>query len=125
MSTLIWVMGGGAIGSGLRYLIANGIQEGVSSGFPYGTLSVNIVGCLLIGILATAFGTIWDVSETTKLAVIVGVLGGFTTFSSFGNDTLTLLNQGRINEAVIYVFVSNLAGLFAVWLGAKMVSTGS
>jgi CrcB protein len=122
MVSLLWVMGGGAVGSGLRYLIAGGIQGSVSSGFPYGTLAVNVVGCLLIGILSAGFGSLWTVSETTRLAVIIGVLGGFTTFSSFGNDTLTLLNAGRMGEAILYVSVSNFAGLLAVWLGAKIVA---
>ena len=118
-------MGGGAIGAGLRYLIAEGIQSGAPSGFPVGTLSVNIAGCLLIGLLTAAFGSLWDVSEMTRLAVIVGVLGGFTTFSSFGNDAIILLNAGRYTEAVVYVVVSNAAGLVAVWLGARIVSGGA
>lgn len=117
------VMGGGAVGAGLRYLVTEWIRSG-ASGFPYGTLSVNVLGCLLIGLLSASFGTYWDASETTRIALIVGVLGGFTTFSSFGNDTLNLLNSGRYLEAFLYVAVSNLAGLGAVWAGVRLVSGG-
>ena len=125
MGSLLWVMGGGALGSGLRYLIAGGIQGGMSSGFPAGTLAVNIVGCLLIGLLGAGFGSLWEVSETTRLAVIIGVLGGFTTFSSFGNDTLNLLNSGRVTEAAIYVIASNVFGILAVWLGTQVIESGA
>lgn len=121
MSTLLWVMGGGALGSGMRYLIAGGVQGGVSTGFPSGTLVVNLLGCLLIGIAGAGFTTLWEVPEATRLAVIIGVLGGFTTFSSFGNDTLNLLQAGRFVEAAIYVIASNAFGILAVWLGTQVI----
>jgi fluoride exporter len=121
MSTLLWVMGGGALGSGLRYLIAGGIQGELSSSFPAGTLTVNLLGCVMIGLAGAGFTNLWAVSETTRLAVIIGVLGGFTTFSSFGNDTLNLLQAGRVVEAAIYVIASNAFGILGVWMGAQVV----
>ena len=89
--------------------------------FPVGTLTVNLVGCLLMGILATVFGQLADLSETLRLAVMVGFLGGFTTFSSFGLDTIRLLEDGRIGAAITYVLMSNVMGILAVWMGMKAV----
>jgi CrcB protein len=117
MTTLLWIMFGGAVGTGLRYGVGQGLTR--ANDFPYGTMTVNLVGCLLIGALATWFSQMADLSETVRLAVLVGFLGGFTTFSSFGLDTLRLLEAGRMGAAVTYVLVSNLVGLLAVWAGAQ------
>jgi fluoride exporter len=114
--TVLWIMLGGAVGTGLRYGVGQSV--GGANQFPIGTMTVNLLGCLLIGALATLFSQMADLSETLRLAILVGFLGGFTTFSSFGLDTLRLLESGRIGAAVTYVVISNGVGVFAVWFGA-------
>ena len=118
MGTLLWVMAGGAVGTGLRYGVGRALDE--ANTFPYGTMTVNLVGCLLMGILATWCTQVAEVSETVRLAILVGLLGGFTTFSSFGIDTLRLMESGRMGAALAYVLISNAVGIGAVWLGAQL-----
>ncbi len=92
--------------------------------FPYGTLAVNILGCFLIGFVSIATEERTLIDPTTRLYLTIGVLGGFTTFSSFGFETLTLLRVGSILPAALYVVGSVVTGLVAVWLGgvlARMV----
>lgn len=118
MNGLFWVMLGGALGSGARYGISL-VLKTRSHEFPVGTLAVNLVGCLLIGFIAT-----WLSADTARpvlrLALVVGILGGFTTFSSFGLETLGLLQDGRLMAASAYIFLSNGLGLALVWLGHRV-----
>ena len=122
MATFWAVVAGGGFGSGLRYLVAGSLQKQMSSGFPLGTLTVNLVGCLLIGLLATWFSGALEVREQVRVAILVGVLGGFTTFSSFGLETVSLVQRGQWGSAMLYVAVSNIVGFVAVWAGIRMVS---
>ena len=116
--SFIWVMIGGGLGAGLRYAISIGIQTNTSSTFPFGTLTANLLGCLAIGLLSAFFAQ--TESETLRLTLIVGVLGGFTTFSSFGLETVTLVQEGRLGEAAAYVLLSNIGGLLGVFVGLKL-----
>ncbi len=86
-------------------------------GFPLGTLTVNLCGCLLIGILATRLTLDAGWREEYRLALVIGVLGGFTTFSSFGWETIQLLQAQRWPAALLYVGCSTVLGLAAAWLG--------
>lgn len=114
--TLFAVMLGGAAGSALRYGVSVWLNPSVGAGIPWGTLTVNVIGCLLIGWMAN-----WMTgsNEALRLGVLVGLLGGFTTFSSFGLETIRLVQSEQIGAAVIYVLVSNFAGLAAGWLGLQ------
>jgi CrcB protein len=109
---------GGFIGSALRYLVSGWVQQiSKSLDFPYGTLTVNLIGCFVIGFLgelAEARGTL---NSETRLLVFIGLLGGFTTFSSFGNDTLNLARSGQMFNALTNIVVNVMIGLFLVWLG--------
>lgn len=122
---LTLIMLGGAAGTLLRYLITEGMRITLGGGFPYGTLTVNVVGCLLIGVLGFLFTMhppVRDhVPEAYRLAMMFGVLGGFTTFSSFGYDTLKLLQDGGGGavKAALNVVLSNGLGLLAVWAGYR------
>lgn len=103
------VAGGGALGSVLRVLVAAALNpRGEASGFPVGTLLVNFIGTALFGGLAAIFFEIRPVPEPIRLAVLGGVLGGFTTFSSFGYEAFSLLARGQIGLAGLYVALSNL-----------------
>ena len=114
--TLFTVMIGGAVGSALRYGLSVLMNPSAPSGVPWGTLTANIVGCLLIGWLATALS---DASEPVRIGIIVGLLGGFTTFSSFGLESLRLLQSGQMAAVVTYVVLSNAGGLCAAWIGYR------
>jgi CrcB protein len=114
--TLLTVAVGGGIGALLRYLVAGTGQSLTLSSFPLGTLIVNLVGCALIG-LVTAFliDSLAQHRELLRLFLIVGILGGFTTFSTFAMDTFELLEDGRIQQAILYVLLSNVIGILVAW----------
>lgn len=108
---------GGAIGSVLRYLVQVQSANWFDSEFPYGTLVVNVIGSLLIGFLSFLLLERLHVSEETRAAVLVGLLGGFTTFSTFSLDTLNLIQQGNIINAMTNVVLSVLLCLLACFIG--------
>ena len=115
----IFIVGiGGFIGSALRYL-ASGWAQGLSQSldFPYGTLTVNLVGCFVIGFLAQLAEARGVFTPEARLLVFIGILGGFTTFSSFGNDTLNLARSGQMLNALVNVAANLVLGLLLVWLG--------
>lgn len=109
---------GGATGSVLRYFVANGVYQWLGRGFPYGTLAVNILGSLLIGMLTEAL-ILQRIAMTLEFraGILVGFLGAFTTFSTFSLETLFLLEQGNFVKALLNIAVSVSACLFATWLG--------
>ena len=117
---------GGGIGSVLRYsaglLIGRLTPVGAESPhwlsmYPVATLLVNLIGCGLIGLAWGLMGDPEEGNEAMRVALIVGVLGGFTTFSSFGWETLDLMNNGRVGTAMVYVLISVCVGIFAAWSG--------
>ena len=110
----LWVVLGGGAGSLVRYAVAVGSRSWWGDGFPWGTMFVNMVGCLLIGLLAELMGQREVLRPELKFALIVGFLGGFTTFSAFGLETIELLRMGRTTAAGLYVVGSNILGLLAV-----------
>ena len=107
---------GGFVGAALRFLISTRVQQGIGGHFPWGTFSVNIIGCLLIGFISGLL-LARPLHPSAGLLLVTGVLGGFTTFSSFGLDSLNLISNGRIFSAMLYVCSSVCVGLIAVWLG--------
>ena len=118
MIKLLLIGTGGFIGSILRYLISGSVQAASHSiAFPYGTLAVNVIGCFLIGFLSELAESRSLFSPDTRAFLIVGILGGFTTFSAFGNETMHLLRDGERALAMMNVSAQILLGLGAVWLG--------
>ena len=117
--TLIWIALGGAIGSVLRYTLGGAVQRFAARGFPIGTLAVNILGCLIIGILMQKFLN-QQTHPTARAFLVVGFCGGFTTFSTFSAETLGLIQGGEIGRATIYVLLSVLLCLGATWGGMTM-----
>lgn len=112
---LFWIAAGGAAGSVLRYLLAGWVQKDVWP-LPVGTLAVNVLGCLAIGFLATRFDMI-AVSSHVRMGVLVGLLGGFTTFSTFSWETLRLLRDGQLAYAGINVLGTVMICLLSAWAG--------
>lgn len=109
---------GGALGSISRYLLSMWIQSfSRSIDFPYGTLTVNLIGCFLIGFLAELAEAHSAFTPESRAFMFVGILGGFTTFSSFGNDTINLFRDGEMFNALANVGTNVVFGLALVWLG--------
>ena len=109
---------GGALGSALRYLIGGWVQIASRSlDFPYGTLTVNLAGCFAIGFLAALAETRGLFTSEARVFVFIGILGGFTTFSWFGNDTLNLSRDGEAVNALVNIGANVILGLVLVWLG--------
>ena len=118
---------GGAVGSILRYLVHGSVQRWVDplddgAVFPLGTLTVNVLGCLVIGMLTALFSGPWPLREEYRIGLTVGLLGGFTTFSTFGLESFGLVNQGNLRLALVYVLASCLLGFAAVLVGYRVVT---
>lgn len=119
MKQVLFVGLGGAVGSVMRYLIGL-INLGNTSAFPYKTLIINVVGAFLIGIISVLAANNADISSDVILFIKVGILGGFTTFSTFALETSELMSNGKTICAVLYVILSILLSLVAVYL-AKII----
>ena len=127
MAVSLWVTLGSALGGLLRYWLGVGIAALTGPSFPWGTLLINVVGSFVIGLFAAALGERGLFSDALgrghldfvdlRAFVMVGLCGGFTTFSSFSLQSLDLLQAGRTVPALGYMAGSVLACLFAVWLG--------
>jgi len=116
--TVIFVALGGALGSASRYLLGTWAQTASKSiDFPYGTLAVNLLGCFAIGFLSHLAEARGAFTPDARSLLFLGVLGGFTTFSSFGNDTINLLRDGETFNALANVGANVLLGLSLVWFG--------
>ncbi len=118
MGQLLVVGIGGAFGSILRFVMTQIINQWTGIKFPYGTLCVNILGCLLIGFLSVIFMERLAVSSIWRAAILIGFLGGFTTFSSFSLETFNLLEQGFWSSAVLNATLSLILCLLATIFGA-------
>lgn len=115
---ILLVAVGGALGSVSRYLLGTWIQSvSKSIDFPYGTLMVNLIGCFVIGFLSQLAEARGVFTSEARAFIFIGILGGFTTFSSFGNDTINLLRDGETFNALANVGANVILGLLLVWLG--------
>lgn len=113
---------GGGIGAIARYVLGRLVQQSVEASFPVGTLVVNVIGCFVIGALAQVGESRNAFTPQTRLFLFTGILGGFTTFSAFGNETVLLAQNGQGLSAALYVALSVVFGLGAVWVGRGAVS---
>ena|SRR5919206_1912062 len=104
----------GLAGTLCRYFVAGAVERRYGGAFPAGTLAVNLLGCLLAGLLFYAAEVRYAFGETARAALFVGLLGGFTTFSAYGLQTFTLLRGGEVAYAAANVLASNLLGLLSV-----------
>jgi len=111
---------GGAVGSILRFLVSGWVQSVSGVSFPFGTLTVNVLGCFIIGVLSYLADMRGVLTPEMRALLIVGVLGGFTTFSSFGNETMALVRDGEMGYALANVALSLVLGLGAVYVGRTL-----
>jgi CrcB protein len=117
---LLWVGVGGFVGANARYVLGLWIAARLGSSFPWGTLLINVTGSLLIGIILTVLTDRLVADPAWRLLLVVGFLGGYTTFSSFTMEALDLAQGGEWLLALAYVLGSNIVGLAAVVLGARL-----
>ncbi len=117
---LLTISLGGAAGSLLRFWLSTFVQGRAGTTFPLGTLSVNIIGSLLIGVLFILLQHRFNGSELVRTFLVIGVLGGFTTFSAFSMDTINLINAGFWYRSILNIIVSVAACLVAVVAGMSL-----
>ena len=126
MHAVLLVGAGGAIGAMARYGVSVALGRIWPMSFPLGTLTVNVVGSaamgVLIGILAR---TVPQMSNEIRLFVAIGILGGFTTFSSFSLDTITLIERGALTQAMLYIALSVVVCLAGLYLGLLVTRGGA
>lgn len=124
MLTIVLIGAGGFVGASTRYAVGRWVNDLAGNpSFPYGTLTVNVVGCLLIGVLAGLTATRTVIGVDARAFLIVGVLGGFTTFSAFGLETIELMRRGEHFVGVTNVALSVALSLIAVWAGLKIADS--
>ena len=117
MRTILAVALGGAVGSVARYLMMGWVARLAGTGFPWGTLAVNLAGAVAMGALVEAAGGRWAPSPEVRALLTVGVLGGFTTFSTFSLDAAQLLQRGDTGLALAYVLASVVLCVGGLFLG--------
>ncbi len=114
------IAAGAVIGANLRYIVTLWAASHIGDDFPYGTLIVNVSGAFVIGVFLAYVGERLEMNPLWRLFFATGLLGGYTTFSSYAWETLSLAEEGAFLRAAIYVLGSNVVGLIGVWLGATL-----
>lgn len=121
MVQALLVAGGGAIGSLLRYYVGQWALRLAGPAFPWGTLTVNVVGCFVIGVFAELILRRFDASPELRLLLITGFLGGFTTFSAFSLDAISLFERGAAVSGAVYILASVGLSMAAVMAGLALM----
>ncbi len=120
LRSIALVFAGGGLGAVARFAVATLMLQRFGAAFPWGTLAINILGSFAIGSVIALAG-VRLVSPDARLFLAIGVLGGFTTFSTFSYDTLSLINEGAMFQASMYVVASVLGSIFAAFLGVAVI----
>jgi len=120
MNQYLAIAAGGAIGSVLRYWVSINTHSLLGRDFPYGTLTVNVIGSILMGFLFVLFTERWEIETVIRSAVLIGLLGAFTTFSTFSIETFNLVEEGAYTKAMANVLVSVSSCLLSAWLGVTL-----
>ena len=120
MKSFLLVFLGGGLGSGLRYLVSIAMNQ-YSKVLPFGTFTVNILGCLLIGLILGYTQKENTLTSNQTLLLATGFCGGFTTFSAFANENLELIKNGEILNLSVYIIASVLIGILAVFIGYYLI----
>ena len=121
INTIAAIAAGGAIGALMRYGVNIVAVKALGHGFPYGTVTVNIVGSFVMGALIVVFTHLWQPAETMRLFLITGLLGAFTTFSAFSLDFANLFERGDYLQSGIYLTASVVLSIAALFAGMAIV----
>ena len=124
MKMILAIAFGGAIGATARYLLISAIGRWLGDGFPWGTLVVNVVGCLIMGALTELMALKWNVGLELRALLTVGILGGFTTFSTFALDTAVLNARAAFGTSTTYILASVLLSIGGFYAGLLAVRQG-
>lgn len=119
MVTALYIALAGALGSLARYGVGAGMQRAVGARFPWGTLLINVAGSFLIGLFMAVFAARGQLDSRARLAITIGFLGGFTTYSSFALETVSLIERRQTAAAALYVGVTLVTGALACWAGLR------
>lgn len=117
MNMIVAVAAGGAIGAVARFLVGRGMFHLMGPGFPWGTLTVNILGSFLIGLMVELLALRYSLSHEWQGFIIIGMLGGFTTFSAFSLEVGLMIEKGQISTAALYALGSMFVGVVALFAG--------
>ncbi|HIF18679.1 MAG: fluoride efflux transporter CrcB [Cycloclasticus sp.] len=117
MSQILAIAAGGSLGAVMRHLVSTGVYSWFGRGFPYGTLTVNVLGSLAMGLLYELFLQRLSISPEVRALLLVGFLGAFTTFSAFSIETVHLIEQGDLLKAVGNILASVILCVLATWCG--------
>lgn len=119
-----WIAVGGGVGSVMRYLVAQRVQQWatVAAGptFPYGTLTVNVLGSLILGFLWFALTNASTLAPPYRAGILVGLLGGFTTYSTFALDSVNQLDDGQFGRLATYLLITNVGAILAALVGVRL-----
>ncbi len=118
---LIWVGIGGCIGANARYVMGRAIHDRVDTTFPAGTLTINVLGSIAIGVLLTLMADRYAPNHALRLLIVTGFLGGYTTFSSYAYEAITLADRGQVGRSLVYVLGSNGLALAGCAAGVALV----
>ena len=121
LNTLLFVAVGGALGAIGRYLTLVGVGVLVGHGFPYGTIVVNVLGSFVLGVLVETMALKWSVSQEVRALLVVGVLGSFTTFSTFSLDVIVQVERGQLLPAAVYILSSMTLSVLALFAGLRLM----
>jgi len=119
MQGILLIAAGGAIGAVLRFLVSEIAVKYAGTSFPWGTIAVNLIGCFIIGIMWGVFNAL-DLGNNARMFIFVGILGAFTTFSTFAVENVTLFKAGEMHLLAINVLISNIVGIFLVFAGVYL-----
>jgi CrcB protein len=120
MPVVVGVALGGALGASSRYLLDTLIERNVSSIFPWATFTINITGCLVIGICEATLVDRHDVPAWVRVGIVMGVIGGYTTFSTFAQESLQLFDARDVGVGLLYTVGSVVTGVAAAYLGSRL-----
>ncbi len=120
MGELGAIAAGGAFGALMRFWVSNGVYAWLGRGFPWGTLSVNIVGSFVIGLAFVLLTERLSFGSEVRAFIMIGFLGAFTTFSTFSLETLSLMQEGLLLKAVVNILISVILCIIATWSGMML-----
>ena len=121
MTMVLAIASGGALGAVLRHFMNNAVGAWLGGGFPWGIFAINVAGSFAMGVLIALFAHVWEPPQEMKAFLTVGILGGFTTFSTFSLDAVTLLERGATGAAALYTGGSVALAIGGLYAGMMIV----